>query len=37
MTETQHPSVHRSAVLWEKWGGLVQSVMSQGWVPEALG
>lgn len=37
MTETQHPSAHRSAVLWEKWDSLLQSVMSQGWLPEAPG
>lgn len=32
-----HKDTCRTSVLWEKWYSLVQSVMSQGWFPEALG
>lgn len=32
-----HKDVCRTSVLWEKWYSLVQTVMSQGWFPEALG
>lgn len=35
MTEGHNTPVHK--VLWENWDSLVQTVMSQGWVPEAPG